>query len=154
HEDNEPSHPELLKLLGEEFAASGFDLKHLIRCYANSEAYQRTSAPIAENKDDEKLFSHQTIKDMSAEVLFDSLTIALCTSPSGGGGGGFRGPAAGGRGGPASPRDAFVRFFDTRDDDADATDSGHGIPQYLRLMNSAPFNRGGKLTGQIVQDKL
>jgi hypothetical protein len=51
-------------------------------------------------------------------------------------------------------REGFVRFFDTKEDSDDATDSGHGIPQYLRLMNSAPFNRGGKVSEQIVREKL
>src|SRR5262249_41541569 len=40
HEGNPPSHPELLKKLAKEFADSGFDQKHLIRCICNSETYQ------------------------------------------------------------------------------------------------------------------
>ena len=40
---NPPSHPGLMKLLADEFAASGFDIKHLVRCICNSQAYQRTS---------------------------------------------------------------------------------------------------------------
>jgi hypothetical protein len=40
---NPPSHPGLLKLLTNEFTASGLDVKHLIRCVCNSQAYQRTS---------------------------------------------------------------------------------------------------------------
>jgi hypothetical protein len=154
HEDNEATHPELLKLLADEFVANGFDLKHLIRCIANSHAYQRTSAPIAENKDDEKLYSHQTIRVMSAEVLYDSLTIAIGSEPGGGGGFGGRGFGGGGPGGGgAGGRAGFVRFFDTKED-SDPTDAGHGIPQYLRLMNSAPFNRGGRIVNELVRDKL
>jgi hypothetical protein len=153
HEDNEPTHPELLKFLTEEFVASEFDLKHLIRCIANSQAYQRTSAPTVENKDEDKLFSHQAVKVMSAEVLYDALTQVLGAEPAAPAGGFGRPGAAGfGRGGPGGGRQAFVRFFDTRDDANDATDSGHGIPQYLRLMNSGSFNRGSKITEQLAKD--
>jgi hypothetical protein len=155
HEDNEPTHPELLKFLTEEFVVSEFDLKHLIRCIANSEAYQRSSAPTADNKDDDRLFSHQAIKVMSAEVLFDSLTQVLGAEPAAPTGGFGRAGAAGfGRGGPGGGRQAFVRFFDTKDDASDATESGHGIPQYLRLMNSGSFNRGSKITEQLARDNI
>src|SRR5262249_7924653 len=51
-------------------------------------------------------------------------------------------------------RQAFVRFFDTKDDASDATESGHGIPQYLRLMNSGSFNRGSKITEQLARDNV
>ena len=52
---NEPSHPELLRLLAEEFKASGYDRKHLIRCICNSKAYQRSSETVTANESDEKL---------------------------------------------------------------------------------------------------
>src|SRR5262249_36190169 len=90
NDDNEPSHPELLKFLTEEFVASEFDIKHLIRCICNSQAYQRSSQPTAENREDIKLQSHHAIKVMSAEVLYDSLTQAMGHEPAGGGGGGPR----------------------------------------------------------------
>jgi len=41
HGDNPASHPELLKLLADEFAASGFDIKAMLRGIALSDAYQR-----------------------------------------------------------------------------------------------------------------
>jgi hypothetical protein len=40
---NPPSHPGLMELLASEFAASQFDVKHLVRCITNSETYQATS---------------------------------------------------------------------------------------------------------------
>ncbi|MBL8793790.1 MAG: DUF1553 domain-containing protein [Planctomycetia bacterium] len=151
--DNEPSHPELLQALAKEFGASGFDLKHLIRCICNSETYQRSSAPIAENKDDDKLFSHQTVKVMSAESLYDSLTAAMGSEPSVGGGGGR--PGGGGqRGFAGGAREQFVRFFDTREEGDDASDSGHGIPQFLRLMNSAQLNRTTTLVNRLAKEGL
>jgi hypothetical protein len=43
HDDNPPSHPELLNLLGEEFAMHKFDVKWLLREIALSKTYQRSS---------------------------------------------------------------------------------------------------------------
>src|SRR5262249_15331789 len=111
---NPPSHPELLKLLADEFKASGFDLKHLFRCVCNTQAYGRTSKPLPENDSDTQLFSHMTLKVMNPEVLYDSLCLALgvkelSTSPRGGGRGFGGGPGGGG-----GPRDQFVNFFTTK----------------------------------------
>jgi hypothetical protein len=77
HDDNAPSHPELLQLLAEEFKASGHDFKHLVRCLCNSQAYQRTSRSLPENEGDKKLFSRMVVKVMSPESFYDSLTVLL-----------------------------------------------------------------------------
>src|SRR6185436_5500625 len=75
---NPPSHPGLLKLLGNEFADSGFDIKHLVRCICNSEAYQRTSRANAK-QDQQKIaaqtaaFGRMPLRVMTADVLYDSL---------------------------------------------------------------------------------
>ncbi|MGE3819696.1 MAG: DUF1549 domain-containing protein [Isosphaeraceae bacterium] len=45
HADNPPSHPELLDLLAEEFAASGYDVKTFLRELALTRTYQRSSEP-------------------------------------------------------------------------------------------------------------
>ena len=51
HSDNPPSHPELLDLLAEEFAAHDFDIKWLLREIALSKTYQRSSVmPSGESK--------------------------------------------------------------------------------------------------------
>lgn len=42
HGENRASHPELLKLLADEFAAGGFDIKAMLREIALTEAYQRS----------------------------------------------------------------------------------------------------------------
>ena len=154
HDENPPSHPELLRLLADEFTASEFDLKHLIRCVMNSRAYQRTSKPLPENNDDTKLFSHQAVKVMSPEVLYDSLCLALgvtelrtTAGPARGGfGAGPRGPGGG-------PREAFVRFFSTKEEGDDGTEMGFGIPQFLRLMNSRQFNESGAAIDRVMEDE-
>jgi hypothetical protein len=45
HPDNPPSHPELLMLLGDEFAALKFDMRAFLRELALSQTYQRSSVP-------------------------------------------------------------------------------------------------------------
>ena len=45
--DRDRRDPELLALLAKELTASGFDLKHMIRCICNSRAYQTSSRPVA-----------------------------------------------------------------------------------------------------------
>jgi hypothetical protein len=154
HDDNPASHPELLKVLADEFRASGFDQKHLIRVICNSQAYQRTSKTVKENEQDTQLFSHQAIKIMHPEVLYDSLCTALGTSElrttSGGGPVGFGGA---GRGTVATPRTSFVNFFSTKEDGDDPTEMSFGVPQYLRLMNSKPFNEGGAVIEKLLKEE-
>jgi hypothetical protein len=48
HSSNPPSNPALLKLLGEQFAATGFDLKAFWRELALTQTYQRSIEPPAE----------------------------------------------------------------------------------------------------------
>lgn len=127
-DENTPSHPELLAALTKEFVKSGFDVKHMVRCLTNSEAYQRTSKPNESNKDDNELYSHQNIKVLTGEQLYDSLVSIT-------GGDNDRPMAKGAvRGLPNSPRDRFAQFF-LGTDNALPTDYEAGIPQALRLMN-------------------
>ena len=134
-----PSHPQLLDMLAKEFIASDFDLKHLVRCICNSQTYQRTSKPLAENKSDEELYSHAAVRMMTTEQLYDSLEVALNHAPAGKGAAKAKGAGKAGGGGP---RAQFRKFFHTEaDDDASAVaDYAHGIPQALRLMNSSEIN--------------
>jgi len=43
HSENPPSHPELLRIMGDEFASHQFDVKWLIRQIAYSDTFQRSS---------------------------------------------------------------------------------------------------------------
>lgn len=139
--ENEPTHPELLKALAKEFADSGFDIKHVIRGLCNSETYQRSSKPVGDNRDDRTLYSHQAMKVLSGEQLYDSLTAVI------GAVGGKDNPmrkAAGPKGGPVGPREQFAAFF-LGSDNAPPTAYEAGIPQALRLMNS-PLMAAARLT--------
>ena len=81
---NPASHPELLARLGDEFKASGYDIKALVRWIMNSDAYNLTSASLKENEKDETLFSHMNLKPMTPEQLFDSLIVATAAHKAGG----------------------------------------------------------------------
>jgi len=145
------THPELLKLLTDEFVASGYDQKHMIRCICESRTYQRTSAVLPENKDDDKLYSHMKTKVMSADMLYDSLEIVL--ERSAGEAISKKDAKKDGKKGGGTPRAAFRKFFHAEaDDDVGVVeDYTHGIPQVLRLMNSALTNYTGPIVGKAMK---
>jgi hypothetical protein len=147
HEDNPASHPELLAALTEQFKASGFDVKYLVRAICNSQAYQRSSTPNTANKDDNKLLSHAAVRVMTPEQLFDSLTQVLGNR---GNADGPRGTKGGGKKGPTGPRDQFIAFFHI-DEGANPLEYQVGIPQALRLMNSAQLNNINVTVNQAIK---
>jgi mono/diheme cytochrome c family protein len=145
---NPPSHPGLLNLLGNEFTASGFDIKHLVRCICNSEAYQRTSR--ASVKEDRQAIALQTaafgrmpLRVMTADILYDSLRqlygdpkLDLRADDA-------KGAAAMGQAAQiADPYIEFLRRFGTNKDDA--ADFTHGIPQMLTMINHPRLLSGSK----------
>lgn len=152
-EDNAPSHPVVMQTLAEEFRASGFDLKHLIRCICSTQAYQRSSRRTPDTKDNETPYARMKLKVLSAEALYDSLVLATgmkevaiqTTAAATSGTGGAK------KGGKESARDRFIRFFNTRDIDSAPTDFTHGIPQALSLMNDPVFNRGTPLVQSLAK---
>jgi hypothetical protein len=148
HDNNPPSHPELLQELAGQFAANHFDVKFLIRAICNSQTYQRTSKPNDKEDSGANLFAHMAVKVTSPEQLYDSL-LAVVGTPNRQAPQGRRGvnqkmanPAPKRPG--ADPRNAFVSFF-LSDEGADPTQYQAGIPQALRLMNS-PELSGGAIT--------
>jgi hypothetical protein len=145
HDDNPPTHPELLKLLAAEFAASGHDQKHLIRCLCNSKAYQRSSRPLPENKADRELYSHMTLKQLSPEVLWDSLAMIMD---------GrmidrdlVKSVADPGRG-------FWVMSFNSQEAGEDATRYTHGVPQTLKMLNSGLMHANSPTVRAVLKDKL
>ena len=66
---NPPSNPELLDALAQDFIASGYDLKHLIRMIANSYAYGLESIPQEGNAGDTQAFARFYPRRLTAEVL-------------------------------------------------------------------------------------
>lgn len=77
---NPPSHPELLEKLSGDFAASGFDLKRLMRWIALTDAFQLSSQSTPEQLADQPyagrpLFTHYYSRQMEAEQLYQSLEM-------------------------------------------------------------------------------
>ena len=124
HDDNPPSHPELLDDLARSFQASGFDVRYLIRAITLSKAYQRTSARTHPSQDDPRLLARMNVKGLTGEQFFDSLALAV----------GWREPPA--RGPFAfdatSPRNQFIALFAGQGRPAEPQTS---ILQALTLMN-------------------
>ncbi len=138
---NPPSHPGLIKLLANEFTASGYDIKHLFRCVCNSQTYQRTTQMTANTAADTDgqtrsvlttAFGRMPMRLMTADMLFDSLKRAYGDPKLD-----LRTSSADSKVGMAAPiGDAWLEFqrqFGTNEDDA--TDFTHGIAQMLTMIN-------------------
>jgi hypothetical protein len=76
HEDNPPSHAELLTLLGDELAAMKYDVRAFLRELARSETYQRSSEPPPGKPVAEDRFAVALLRPLSAEQLAWSLLQA------------------------------------------------------------------------------
>jgi len=150
---NAPSHLELLDVLTDEFIASGFDLKHLVRCICRSDAYQRTSgvAPGNEKPEAEALFARMTPKVLTPEQLYDTLCVALEVSE-------IAPPADPNKKPnpkappPPSQRSVFVAAFRGPGEADEPTELKLGVPHALKLMNQPNFNTGGKVVERLSQD--
>ncbi|KAA5541847.1 DUF1549 domain-containing protein [Roseiconus nitratireducens] len=70
---NPPTNPELLQALEQEFIASGFDLKQLIRVITTSRSYQLSSHTNELNRSDRQNYSHHYPTRLQAEVLLDAI---------------------------------------------------------------------------------
>ncbi len=75
-DSNPAANDELLDALAKDLAASGFDVKHLVRVIMNSRTYQLSAQGNEFNKDDTKYFSHAVTKLLGAEQLLDALCSA------------------------------------------------------------------------------
>jgi hypothetical protein len=145
------THPEVLNALADEFAASGFDQKALIRSICNSKTYQRTSTPLAGNKGDDVLYARMPLKVMSADMLFDSLAVALEHSAVEAAGRDKDARKKQKREGGA--REQFRKFFHAEaDDDVGVVeDYTLGVPQVLRLMNARQICDTSKAIGRLAK---
>lgn len=81
-ESNPPSNEKLLNALADQFIASGYDRKKLIRMIVESETYQASFQTNAFNQDDSIYFSHQQPRMLGAERLLDAINAVLQTSQS------------------------------------------------------------------------
>jgi hypothetical protein len=73
---NPPSNVALMKALSDDFVASGYNLKHLLRVIMNSRLYQLDSQPTEANAADSRFYSHYQVKRIGAEPLLDAIDYA------------------------------------------------------------------------------
>ena len=72
-----PSHPELLRWMGREFANSGYDMRQLMRSILMSRVYQLSSYVSAKVKPISQTFSYYIVKPIAAEAFSKSMLIAM-----------------------------------------------------------------------------
>ncbi len=77
---NPASSEPLLDAAAQYLVDADFDLKQLMRTILASETYQRSSLPLAENRDEHKYLSRYYPRRLMAEVLLDSIDQVLGTS--------------------------------------------------------------------------
>ncbi len=76
----QPSHPELLEALANEFINSNYSVRHMIRLMATSTAYGLSPwAPPGWQASDEGYYAKRTPRRMTAEEIYDSLITATMT---------------------------------------------------------------------------
>ncbi len=144
HEDNAATHPELLAALAEQFKGSAFDLKYLYRAILNSETYQRSSKPQGNSDYAKEYYSHSIPRVLSAEQLHDSLETVTGKKVVI-----IQGVVA--KQGPG-PRNDFIKFFKLRaDEGADPLEYQQGIPQALRLMNTAELTTSSEAVANAMK---
>ncbi|MCI0628744.1 MAG: DUF1549 and DUF1553 domain-containing protein [Acidobacteria bacterium] len=71
---NPPTHPELLKVLAQDFQRQRYDLKQLIRRIVHSRTYQLSSVPNETNAEDRSNFSRRRPRQLDAEILLDAIS--------------------------------------------------------------------------------
>src|SRR5205823_3259177 len=124
HDQNPPSHPELLDALARAFVESGFDVRFVLRAIGRSETFQRSSAVTDPGQRDVRLFACYPVQGLSPEQLFDSLAVAV--------GERLEGPGGAPLPGRGSPRQQFVETFAHSGRQIDTPTT---IVQALTLMN-------------------
>jgi WD40 repeat protein len=74
---NPPTNPELLKWLTDEFIASNFDVRQLIRTICLSRTYQLSHQTNRWNEDDRRNYSHALPRRLPAEALYDAVHLVV-----------------------------------------------------------------------------
>ncbi|MCA9182908.1 MAG: DUF1553 domain-containing protein, partial [Planctomycetales bacterium] len=77
---NPASNEELLDALAADLVEHEFNLKHLIRTIMTSRLYSLSSEPTAENRNDNRFYSHYNVKRLTAEPLLDAIDHATGTT--------------------------------------------------------------------------
>ena len=74
----QPSNPDLLNALAEDFIANKYDMKHLMRLIANSNTYQLESQydPTTWNPNWQPLFARKLVRRLWGEEVADSISLS------------------------------------------------------------------------------
>lgn len=79
-EDNPPSHEKTLDYIADEFVASGYDFRTLVRMVVTTQAYQRAhlpqTIPPTLRQESEQAFVAASVRRMVSETMFDSIVQA------------------------------------------------------------------------------
>ena len=128
--DNKAVCPEVLELLTRDFAASGFDLRRLLRGLVLTDAYQLSSTSTRDDPSQAMCFARMNMKYFTADQLYDCIAVATRSAglPSGSADGALA------RTENAS-REQFIELFRTAA--GDRTDYQAGVAQALTLMHGS-----------------
>ena len=138
---NPPSNPELLDALAQDFIASGFDVKHLIRQITGNYAYGLESVPHPGNAGDTQTFARFYPRRVTAEVLLDGISQVLDVPTN------FPGVTAGTRAIELPDENVAAHFLDVfgRPARMSACEcervDAPALTQALELVNSAEIQR-------------
>ncbi len=147
HDQNPPSHAELLDDLARSFVQSGFDAKFLLRAICRSETFGRASTVADPKNTDVRLFGHFAMQALSPDQLYDSLAVVLGSPPEK--------PSKDNPSQESTVRRQFSEAFASSGPPTAATTS---ILQALTLMNGDIVNsitaRATTHPGQMPADKV
>lgn len=137
HDQNPPSHPELLDTLARALVDSGFDTRFLLRAICLSQTFGRASSVSDPQRQETRLFAHFPIQGLAPEQLYQSLAVVLGTPPQQ----------------IEANRQQFLETFAAA---SNPTDAPTTILQALSLMNgslvgSATESKSGRLVGSVLQ---
>ncbi len=124
HEQNKPSHPELLDALAKAFVESGYDTRFILRAIVLSETFQRSSARTDQSQKDTRVYSRFPVQGLTPEQLYDSFVVVVRLDSEGPNGALIQNPG--------SPRRQFLETFALSDR---KTENPTTIIQALTLMN-------------------
>jgi Protein of unknown function (DUF1549)/Protein of unknown function (DUF1553) len=142
---NLASHPDLLQGLAGDFAANGFDVKHLVRSICNSSTYQRSTLATSGNeKATPDLYARMAVKILTPEQLFDSLAQVSGMLES------QKARDKSTKGVQGSARDRFTTFFLAGSEMSNLVEYEAGIPQALKLMNSKQLGNNVQAVRTVV----
>lgn len=135
---NPPVLPDLLDRLAEDFVASGYDLKHLIRLITSTQVYSLSPGKPVRQDPENKLWSRYRLKPLEPEQLLASIVQATGIGPDLGRRAGRNLPAL-----EFALRRQFAFLFDT-DMEAEQKEFEGTIPQALMLINGRLTNEGSR----------